>query len=51
MNDYENLFYVIIPLQDSAEEYRMASKIFKGKPPFSQWFLKPLDCESFPILK
>lgn len=36
-------------LQDGAEEYNLASKIFKGKPPFNRWFLKPLDCEAFPI--
>ncbi|XP_061373557.1 tRNA-specific adenosine deaminase TAD1 isoform X2 [Gastrolobium bilobum] len=36
-------------LKDGAEEYHLASKIFKGKPPFSKWFLKPLDCEAFPI--
>jgi len=26
-------------LQDGAEEYNLASKIFKGKPPFNRWFL------------
>ncbi|XP_014515992.1 tRNA-specific adenosine deaminase 1 isoform X2 [Vigna radiata var. radiata] len=36
-------------LKDGAEEYNLASKIFKGKPPFNRWFLKPLDCEAFPI--
>ncbi|RDY13129.1 tRNA-specific adenosine deaminase 1, partial [Mucuna pruriens] len=36
-------------LKDGAEEYHLASKIFKGKPPFNKWFLKPLDCEAFPI--
>ncbi|XP_057454587.1 tRNA-specific adenosine deaminase TAD1 [Lotus japonicus] len=36
-------------LKDGAEEYHLASKFFKGKPPFSNWFLKPLDCETFPI--
>ncbi|KEH18903.1 putative tRNA(Ala)(adenine(37)) deaminase [Medicago truncatula] len=38
-------------LKDGAEEYHLASKIFKGKPPFSNWFVKPLDCEAFPISK
>lgn len=38
-------------LKDGAEEYHLASKIFKGKPPFSSWFVKPLDCEAFPISK
>ncbi|KAK7292646.1 hypothetical protein RJT34_15497 [Clitoria ternatea] len=36
-------------LKDGAEEYHLASKVFKGKPPFSNWFLKPLDCEAFSI--
>ncbi|KAK7349532.1 hypothetical protein VNO77_06974 [Canavalia gladiata] len=36
-------------LKDGAEEYHLASKIFKGKPPFSNWFLKPSNCEAFPI--
>ncbi|XP_020233172.1 tRNA-specific adenosine deaminase TAD1 isoform X2 [Cajanus cajan] len=36
-------------LKDGAEEYHLASKIFKGKPPFNKWFLKPSDCEAFPI--
>ncbi|KAK7389990.1 hypothetical protein VNO78_25287 [Psophocarpus tetragonolobus] len=36
-------------LKDGAEEYHLASKIFKGKPPFNNWFLKPLDCEAFLI--
>ncbi|TKY63888.1 tRNA-specific adenosine deaminase 1 [Spatholobus suberectus] len=36
-------------LKDGAEEYHLASKIFKGKLPFNEWFLKPLDCEAFPI--
>lgn len=36
-------------LKDGAEEYHLASKIFKGKPPFNKWFLKPLDCEAFHI--
>lgn len=36
-------------LKDGAEEYYLASKIFKGKPPFNEWFLKPLECEAFPI--
>ncbi|KAF7826039.1 tRNA-specific adenosine deaminase TAD1 isoform X1 [Senna tora] len=36
--------------QEGAEEYRLASKIFKGKPPFSHWFLKPSECEAFPSL-
>ncbi|WJX92695.1 tRNA(Ala)(adenine(37)) deaminase [Trifolium repens] len=38
-------------LKDGAEEYHLASKLFKGKPPFSNWFVKPLDCEKFPISK
>ncbi|XP_004510811.1 tRNA-specific adenosine deaminase TAD1 isoform X2 [Cicer arietinum] len=38
-------------LKDGAEEYHLASKIFKGKPPFSNWFVKPLDCEKFSISK
>ncbi|KAI9110066.1 hypothetical protein K1719_019107 [Acacia pycnantha] len=38
-------------LKDGAEEYRLCCKILKGKPPFSEWFRKPLDCEAFPILK
>lgn len=37
--------------KDGANEYHLASKFFKGKPPFSNWFLKPLDCEAFPISK
>ncbi|KAL5132889.1 tRNA-specific adenosine deaminase TAD1 [Glycine soja] len=36
-------------LKDGAEEYHLASKIFKRKAPFNKWFLKPLDCEAFPI--
>ncbi|KAL2335945.1 hypothetical protein Fmac_010391 [Flemingia macrophylla] len=36
-------------LKDGADEYHLASKFFKGKPPFNKWFLKPLDCEAFPI--
>ncbi|KAG5041975.1 hypothetical protein JHK87_005890 [Glycine soja] len=36
-------------LKDGAEEYHLASKIFKWKAPFNKWFLKPLDCEAFPI--
>ncbi|KAK7382104.1 hypothetical protein VNO80_00809 [Phaseolus coccineus] len=36
-------------LKDGAEEYKLASKILKGKAPFNRWFLKPLDCEAFPI--
>ncbi|XP_058762415.1 tRNA-specific adenosine deaminase TAD1-like [Vicia villosa] len=38
-------------LKDGAEEYHSASKIFKGKPPFCDWFVKPLDCEKFAISK
>ncbi|GAU36588.1 hypothetical protein TSUD_362580 [Trifolium subterraneum] len=38
-------------LKDGAEEYHLASKLFKGKPPFSNWFVKPLDYEKFPISK
>ncbi|KAI4328772.1 hypothetical protein L6164_021102 [Bauhinia variegata] len=34
-------------LKDRAEEYCLASKIFKGKPPFSNWLSKPLDSEAF----
>ncbi|XP_028224066.1 tRNA-specific adenosine deaminase TAD1-like isoform X2 [Glycine soja] len=36
-------------LKDGAEEYHLASKIFKRKASFNKWFLKPLDCEAFPI--
>ncbi|KAL4358670.1 hypothetical protein HN51_017724 [Arachis hypogaea] len=36
-------------LKEGAEEYCSASKIFKGKPAFSNWFLKPSDCEAFSI--
>ena len=46
---FPNLFCMINHLQDGAEEYHLASKIFKGKPPFNKWFLKPLDCEAFHI--
>ncbi|XP_028769188.1 tRNA-specific adenosine deaminase TAD1-like isoform X2 [Neltuma alba] len=38
-------------LKDGAEEYRLSCKVLKGKPPFSEWLLKPLDCQAFPILK
>ncbi|KAF1869440.1 hypothetical protein Lal_00022908 [Lupinus albus] len=38
-------------LKDGSKEYHLASKIFKGKPPFNKWFLKPLEYEAFPTLK
>ncbi|KAJ7962360.1 tRNA-specific adenosine deaminase 1 [Quillaja saponaria] len=37
-------------LKDGAEEYCYSSKNFKGKPPFSNWPVKPLEYEAFPIL-
>ncbi|CAJ1950083.1 unnamed protein product [Sphenostylis stenocarpa] len=36
-------------LKDGAEEYNLASKIFKGNQPFNKWLLKTLGCEAFPI--
>ncbi|XP_019465120.1 PREDICTED: tRNA-specific adenosine deaminase 1-like isoform X2 [Lupinus angustifolius] len=38
-------------LKDESKEYHLASKNFKGKPPFNKWFLKPLDYEAFPTPK
>ncbi|XP_019459150.1 PREDICTED: tRNA-specific adenosine deaminase 1-like isoform X1 [Lupinus angustifolius] len=38
-------------LKDGAKEYNLASKFFKGEAPFSDWFLKPLGYEAFPIPK
>ncbi|CAL0318359.1 unnamed protein product [Lupinus luteus] len=38
-------------LKDGAKEYYLASKKFKGEAPFSDWFLKPMGYEEFPIPK
>ncbi|XVF33361.1 hypothetical protein REPUB_Repub17cG0161900 [Reevesia pubescens] len=37
-------------LKDRAEEYNSASKLFKGKPPFHNWLLKPSNMENFSII-
>ncbi|XVE77110.1 hypothetical protein DITRI_Ditri13aG0035700 [Diplodiscus trichospermus] len=34
-------------LKDKAGEYSSASKLLKGKPPFHNWLLKPLNLENF----
>ncbi|KAL5792414.1 hypothetical protein ACOSP7_001008 [Xanthoceras sorbifolium] len=34
-------------LKDGAQEYNLISKIFKQKPPFNNWLLKPIDFEAF----
>ncbi|KAK8718342.1 hypothetical protein V6N13_045579 [Hibiscus sabdariffa] len=34
-------------LKDRAEEYNLASKVFKGRPPFQNWLTKPLNLENF----
>ncbi|XP_042506247.1 tRNA-specific adenosine deaminase TAD1 isoform X2 [Macadamia integrifolia] len=38
-------------LKERADEYCSTLKIFKDNPPFSNWFLKPMDLEAFPILR
>lgn len=37
-------------LKDRAEEYSLASKLFKGRPPFRNWLLKPVNLENFSII-
>ncbi|WRX10197.1 Adenosine deaminase/editase - like 1 [Theobroma cacao] len=37
-------------LKDRAGEYNSASKLFKGRPPFHTWLLKPLNLENFSII-
>jgi hypothetical protein len=44
-------FDIIIPLQERAQEYIFASKIFKTRPPFSNWLLKPVDYEAFSVFR
>ncbi|TYH38715.1 hypothetical protein ES332_D12G128900v1 [Gossypium tomentosum] len=38
-------------LKDRAEEYSSASKLFKGRPPFRNWLLKPVNLENFSIIR
>ncbi|MBA0717716.1 hypothetical protein Golax_005508 [Gossypium laxum] len=38
-------------LKDRAEEYNSASKLFKGRPPFRNWLLKPVNLENFSIIR
>ncbi|XWS46061.1 hypothetical protein CRYUN_Cryun14cG0032000 [Craigia yunnanensis] len=37
-------------LKDRSGEYNSASKLLKGKPPFHNWLLKPLNLENFSII-
>ncbi|KAJ0053644.1 hypothetical protein Pint_00401 [Pistacia integerrima] len=34
-------------VKDGAQEYNLTSKTFKGRAPFRNWLLKPLDYEAF----
>ncbi|XP_039061414.1 tRNA-specific adenosine deaminase TAD1 isoform X1 [Hibiscus syriacus] len=36
--------------KDRAEEYTLASKVFKGRPPFQNWLTKPLNLENFSMI-
>ncbi|PPD79405.1 hypothetical protein GOBAR_DD23675 [Gossypium barbadense] len=38
-------------LKDRAEEYSSASKLVKGRPPFRNWLLKPVNLENFSIIR
>ncbi|XP_065638598.1 tRNA-specific adenosine deaminase TAD1 isoform X2 [Quercus suber] len=38
-------------LKERAQEYNLTSKNFKGRPPFSNWLLKPEDYEAFSIFR
>ncbi|MBA0805166.1 hypothetical protein Gohar_004706 [Gossypium harknessii] len=38
-------------LKDRADEYSSASKLFKGRPPFRNWLLKPVNLENFSIIR
>ncbi|KAF2315324.1 hypothetical protein GH714_038832 [Hevea brasiliensis] len=38
-------------LKNDVEAYSLTSKTFKGKPPFNNWPLKPLNLEAFSILR
>ncbi|PHT48319.1 hypothetical protein CQW23_12527 [Capsicum baccatum] len=37
-------------LKDKSQEYKLASKIFKGSSNFKNWFLKPQDFEAFSFI-
>ncbi|KAK8554492.1 hypothetical protein V6N13_093481 [Hibiscus sabdariffa] len=37
-------------LKDRAEEYNLASKVFKGRHPFQNWLTKPLNSENFSMM-
>ncbi|KAM4094647.1 hypothetical protein ACB094_06G210900 [Castanea mollissima] len=38
-------------LKERAQEYNLTSNFFKGRPPFSNWLLKPEDYEAFSIFR
>ncbi|XP_021653071.2 LOW QUALITY PROTEIN: tRNA-specific adenosine deaminase TAD1 [Hevea brasiliensis] len=38
-------------LKNDVEAYSLTSKTFRGKPPFNNWPLKPLNLEAFSILR